>query len=266
MPASRAFTLVVGVLLCSAACSTPATLKPVFLQGRAVAADGDSLFAVTDPAAATVVLLDRAGRVQATIGAGTLSSPRKVQLNSAAVYVSDVDSNRPLVIEFGRDGTFRRRIDLDTLARQPHQFAVLPDGAVVVETEDQRLVAVRDDSVTTFAVIEVGTRPSLLTAAGGGVLHAVPDRWITLYNSFGSIRWRVEWPWDETAFVSDLAVDHLGRLHVLAGNSVDGTFRTFTLAAESGEVFRWSVPTEQPDFVVDRFGQVEPAGERWTNR
>ncbi len=249
-------------MLAVTACETsPTSLQPIFINGRAVAPEGDSLFAVTDPDRG-VAFLDRRGRLQDSLGAAELMNPGKVQIVSNTVYVSDVEDGHPLVLVFSRDGRLERRIDLDTLAGQPHQFAALPDGTIVVETSDRRLVALRNDSIDTFAVVEGGSRPSLLTAADGGVLHAVPDHAITLYNSFGNTRWRIEWPWVESAYVSDVAIDSRGRVHVIVGSSSEETFTVQTLTRESGEIFRWSEPTTESTFVVNRVGQVTRAPER----
>lgn len=245
-----------------AACQAPATsLQPIFINGRAAAPEGDSLFAVTDPDRG-VAFVDRHGRLRDSLGAAELLNPGKVQIVNNTVYVSDVENGRPRVLVFTRDGRLERRIDLDTLAGQPHQFAALPNGAIVVETPDQRLVALLDDSIYTFAVVERGPRPSLLVAADGGVLHAVPDRGITLYNGFGNTRWRIEWPWVESAYVSDVAIDSQGRVHVIVGSSSEETFTVQTLTREAGEIFRWSEPTTESTFVVSRAGQVTPAPER----
>jgi hypothetical protein len=228
---------------------------------------GDSMFAVTSAQAGGIVLYDRRGDVRDTLGVGILHNPDHLQLVGDAWYVSDVEQGHPVIVVLGTDGALRRRIDLEGLTNQPHQFAVLPDGGIVVESPDARLVTLRGDSVTTFAPVEVGTRPSLLLGAGGGVLHAVPDKQITLYNGFGHIRWRIEWPWAETAFVSDLSEDARGRLHVIAGVPQDNTFIAYTLALGTGEVVRWSVPATEGSFVVDRLGEVVPAaGGRWSGK
>jgi hypothetical protein len=238
-------------------------LEPVFLSGRAVEPDGDSLFAVTARDAGALVIYDRAGRLRDTLGLGILRNPDHVQIVGDAWYVSDVDAGRPEVVVLHRDGTLLRRVALEGITAHAHQFAVLPDGAIVVEGSEGRLVAVRGDSVSTFAVVEVGRRPSLILGAGGGVLHAIPDQTITLYNGFGNIRWRVEWPWAETAFVSDIGEDSHGRIQVIAGVAADNTFLAYSMTPGTGEVVRWSEPQLVGSFVVDRIGEVREATGRW---
>lgn len=253
----------IGALALLAACGAPAsTIEPIFLAGRAVAPVGDSLFAVPDPGMGAVILYDHSGRPRDTLGLGVLQNPGRVQFVHGDAYVSDVRQGKPLVVVFAPDGTVLRTIPLDDTA-QAHQFAVLPDGALVVESRDGRLVRRHGDSVTTFAAVEVATKPSLIVGADGGVLHAVPDKTITLYNGFGHIRWRVDWPWRAAAFVADVATDDRGRIHFLVGDPDDNTFTAQTLAPGTGEVLRWSEPATAGSFVVDRLGEVTPAGGRW---
>jgi hypothetical protein len=147
---------------------------------------------------------------------------------------------------------------------QVHQFAVLPDSAIVVMSRDGRLVALRGDSVTTFAAVEIGTRPSLVVAAGGGLVHAVPETHVTSYNGFGNIRWRIDWPWDTTAYLIDLAWDRRGRIHALAGVETDETFIAYTFDPAVGEIIRWSVYATEGSFLVDRLGEIVPAEGRWS--
>jgi hypothetical protein len=255
---------VAGVLALLAGCDTPTpTVEPIFLAGRVVEPDGDSLFAVTARDAGALVIYDRAGRLRDTLGRGLLRSPDHVQIVGDAWYVSDVDEGRPEVVVLRRDGTLLRRVPLAGIASHAHQFAVLPDGAIVVEGRDGRLLAVRGDSVATFALVEVGRRPSLVVGVGGGVLLAVPDQTLTLYNGFGNIRWRVEWPWAETAFVSGIGVDSHGRIQIIAGVAADDTFIAYSIDPGTGEVVRWSAPETDPSFVVDRLGDVRRAKGRW---
>ena len=228
--------------------------------------DGDSAFAVTARDAGALVVYDRDGQVLDTLGLGILRNPDHVEAQAGTWYVSDLEDGRPEVVMLGRDGALGRRIPLAGIAVQPHQFAVLPDGGIVVEAAGGRLVVLGGDSVATFAVVEVGSRPSLLLGAGGGVLHAIPDQTITLYNGFGNIRWRVEWPWAETAFVSAFGEDARGRIHVLAGVARDDTFIAYSLTPGTGEVVWWSEPQLEASFVVDRLGELSPAQGRWIRR
>lgn len=230
----------------------------VFFAGRAVAPVGDSLFVVALPTAGAVLALDRHGRTD-TLGAAVLTSPRRIQVLGDTWYVSDVDSSGPSVVALAPDGTLRRRVRLRGITPLPHQFAALDDGSIVVEAPDRRLVRVRRDSVTTFAVTDQGPRPSLVAGANGGVLLAVPNHWITLYNAFGTIRWRIEWPWRETAYVNDVAVDATGRIDIIASVPANGTFVVYTIAASTGEILRWSAPQARSTFVVDQLGAISPA-------
>ena len=245
-------------------CDAPTpTAEPIFLSGRAVEHDGDSLFAVTARDAGALVVYDRAGRLRDTLGSGILHNPEHAQMLDGTWYVSDVEAAQPVIVVLDRAGRLQRRVSLSGIAPQAHQFAVLPDGAIVVEGRDGRLLALRGDSLTTFAVVEVGRRPSLLVGAGGGVLHAIPDGTITLYNGFGNIRWRVEWPWAATAFVSDVGEDTRGRIHFIAGVAQDNTFIAYSMAPGTGEVVRWSEPQRVGSFEVDRLGEIRPASGRW---
>jgi len=256
--------VVAGAVALLAGCDAPApTFEPIFLSGRAVEPDGDSLFAVTARDAGALIVYDRAGRLRDTLGLGLLRNPDHVQIMGDAWYVSDVSDGRPEVVVLGRDGALIRRVPLAGIASHAHQFAVLPDGAIVVEGSAGRLLAIRADSVTTFAVVEIGRRPSLVLGAGGGVLHAIPDQTITLYNAFGNIRWRVEWPWAETAFVSDVGEDSRGRIQVIAGVTADDTFIAYSMTPGTGEVVRWSEPQTEGSFVADRLGEVRAATGRW---
>ena len=224
---------------------------------------GDSLVAVTSREAAAIIVYDRLGRVVDTLGQGVLQSPAHLQIMGADWYVSDLRDGRPVVVVLGRDGAVRRTVPVGDVAAHAHQFAVLPDGAVVVESRDGRLAALRGDSAATFAAVEIGPRPSLLLGAGGGVLHAVPDRHITLYNGFGNIRWRIDWPWAATAYIGDLSQDRRGRIHALAGVEATNTFIAYTFEEGTGEIIRWSDETAAGSFLVDRLGEIVPAEGRW---
>jgi hypothetical protein len=256
--------LLAGALALLAGCDAPAgTYDPIFLAGRAVVPAGDSLVAVTSREAAAIVVYDRAGRVVDTLGRGVLQSPDQLQIVGDDWYVSDLRDGRPVVVVLARDGAVRRTVPVGDIAAHAHQFAVLPDGALVVESRDGRLVTLRGDSVATFAAVEIGPRPSLLLGAGGGVLHAVPDRHITLYNGFGNIRWRIEWPWAATAYIGDLSQDRRSRIHALAGVEATNTFIAYTFEEGTGEIIRWSDETAEGSFVVDRLGEIVPAEGRW---
>ncbi len=253
--------LLAGVVAAAlvAACDTPASSSHLlFREGRAVAAAGDSLLAVARAGNRGVLVYSRGGDSTFTFGTGELVSPVHVQEMGGRWFVSDVEGGRPQIVLFSTDGVFEERIGLDTLASAAHQFAVLPDRRIVVEHPDGRLLALGPDSVTTFTTTEQSERAGLMVAAGGGVLHAVPGRHLTLYNVNGNVRWRLEWPWHDRAFVADLAVDAQGRNYVIAGEEGRNSFVTFTLSPTTGEILRWSVPGPFTTFVVDRLGEVRP--------
>lgn len=251
-----ALTLVIVTLV---GCGPRKTSRElIFLDGRAVAPALDSVYAMTAHDIPGVVLLDRHTGDVDTLGAEVLSSPVHSQWLEGSWYVSDVVDGEPAIVVFNPDGTLARRIDLGDIASAPHQFAVLPDGRIIVEATDGRLVALQDDSLDTFALTESGSRPGLVVAARGGVLHAVADRTITLYNGLGKIRWRIEWPWDDTIYAADLAVDTESRTHLLAGQETEHTFLVFGFSQTTGEVIRWSREGPLATFVVGRMGEIYP--------
>ena len=234
------------------------------MDGRAVAAAGDSLLALTRQGHPGVLLRDRTGGTVTQYAEQALVSPHQIQEVAGRWYVSDVTGNEWWIIVFDVGWNVERRIRIDTIATSPHQFAVLPDGRVVIEAPEGMLLAVAGDSVGTFALTDVSSRTGLLLGALGGVLHAVPDREITLYNGAGNIRWRLQWPWEPGAFVTDLALDAQGRIHVLAGQEGSNLFYAYSLDRNTGQVIRWSVPGSSATFVVSRLGAVEPdIVERW---
>lgn len=257
-----------AALTALAACgATPLAIDPVFVGGRAVAVAGDSLIALTSPGEAEVLVRHRRTGRTRHLGSGLLHSPMHVQWSDGAWYVSDVDNGKPLLVVLESDGTLRRRIPVQDFTETPHQFAILPDGRIILEAPRRSLVALTGDSVTTFAITDPSSKTGLLIAASGGVLHAVPNRYLTLYNGFGHIRWRLDWPWAETAYITDLSADSQGRIHVIAGVPSNGTFIVYTLSPQTGEVVRWSKPELKPTFMVDRLGKIDSDDpERWTGR
>ncbi len=257
--ARHCLTCVAGIVLL-AACGRPTTLRPVFVDGRAVHQADDSTLGLTREGTPGLLVVNVATGASDTLGTDILSSPFHVQSHDGRWYVSDIDDGRSSIAVLSVDGELVTRIDLTGVTVAHHQFALLPDGRIVLEAPDQRLAMLDGDSLTTFALTEGAMRTGLLVAAGGGVLHAVPDHTITLYNALGNIRWRVEWPWAETAFVSDLSVDGQGRPHVIAGipSEGDGVFIVFSLAKDTGEVDRWSAQGRFATFVVNWLGEVRP--------
>lgn len=240
-------------------------IQPIFVEGRAVTMAGDSAYALTGTARASLWIKNLVSGQSREIGGGILQSPAHAQSVNGDWYVSDVENGKAVIVIFGPDGSLKRRIPLDRHTDASHQFAVLPDGRIVIEGRGGKLVALQGDKVTTFAVTEQSSRTGLLIAASGGVIHAVPDQYVTLYNEFGHIRWRIDWPWAGTAFISDLTVDANARVHVIAGVPNQGTFIVYTLSTQTGEVVRWSIPGRAATFTVDPLGRLEP-GEAadWT--
>ncbi len=241
-----------------AACAPGGSKDLIFIDGRAVAAAGDTLLALTRQGDPSIIVRDRRTGAGYTRAEHALASPHHIQEQDGRWYVSDSEDGRAVIVVFSSLWEVERRIPVAEFATAPHQFAVLPDGRIVLETTGGRLIALSQDSVSTFALVEESTRTGLLIAALGGVLHAVPDRTVTLYNDRGNIRWRRPWPWGERAFVTDLAVDPQGRLHALAGEQGRDQFYAYSLDRNTGEPIRWSVPSRQATFVVGRLGEIEP--------
>lgn len=241
------------------ACGLPGPgAQPIFIDGRAVTAVGDTLLAYTRAGLPAVLLQHRvSGRVD-TLGHGALHSPLHIQFLNDRWYVSDVEDGRPSLAVFSPSGRLERRVDLSRVGAVPHQFGVLPDQRIVVELPEGRLVALQQDRIVPFVDVRGGTKTGLVAAAGGGVVQALPDKHLTLYNQFGHIRWRIDWPWQETAFVTDITVDSNGRVHVIAGIPSEKAFVVYGLAATTGEVVRWSTPGPHASFTVDYLGEIRP--------
>jgi hypothetical protein len=199
----------------------------------------------------------RRGNDVRTLGANSVKSPVHIQWQGSEWYVSDVENGKPFVVVLSPTGEERQRIPLDRYTNTPHQFAVLPDGRIVVESPEGALVAIKGDSSSVFTVTDRAAKTGLLVAASGGVLHAVPDKYITLYNQFGHIRWRLDWPWASTAYVTEIAVDPQNRIHVLAGVPRDSTFIVYSLSNNSGEIVIWSPASHNATFIADRLGQIK---------
>ncbi len=243
--------------LVTTACGPVPDNELIFLDGRATAPAGDSLIAITGSSVPGVLLYDRRTRTIDTLGADELQSPAHIQWAAGRWYVSDVRDGLASIVVLTPAGDVERRIDVDSISGALHQFAVLPDGSIILETRDDRLVAVRAGEISTFALIESSQRTGLLAAAQGGVLHLVPQASITLYNELGKIRWRVPWDWDDSVFITDISVDSKGRPNVLAGREGFDGFMVFGFSPLTGEVVRWR---EGPSvtFSVDRFGEILP--------
>lgn len=240
-----------------AACQAPSALKaPVFIAGRAVATMRDSLFAVPAAGAPVVLVLDHDGHVVDTLAAPALTRPVQVQALADSWFVSDGGGKAPTLFVFTADGHLVRQASLAAAHPVSAHFAILPDDRIVVEGTGGQLVALSGDSAKIFVPVEVGPRPSLLAGADGGVFYAAPGKTVTLYNGFGHIRWRVNWPWADSAYVGAVAVDARGRIHLISGVGSQGTFIVYTLATPSGEIVRWSAADSVPTFVVDRLGAL----------
>lgn len=253
-----------ALLACSRAGSGP---QPIFVDGRAVSPVGDTLVAMTRTGGHLVLVRDQRTGAIRRLGEGVLHGPLQVQWAAGHWYISDVDQGHNAIVEFGANGTAERTIVLDTITRTPHQFAVLPDGRIVVEGTNRRLVAISHDSITLFARTDSALKPGLLVAASGGVLYALPDRSITLFNAYGNVRWRVDWAWQETAFFTDMAVDAEGRMHLIAGVPSEGKFIVYSLSPITGEAVRWSEPGPYATFTVNRFGEIKPdSASNWVGK
>ncbi|HEY2825038.1 MAG TPA: hypothetical protein VGI83_05790 [Gemmatimonadales bacterium] len=260
----RAVPLAAIVIACNRAGSGP---QPIFIDGRAVTTVGDTIVAMTRSGGHAVIVRDQRTGALRRLGEGALHSPLQVQWAAGRWYVSDLDQGSYGIVEFSPPGALERRVALDTLTRTPHQFAVLPDGRIVVEGSGRRLLAISRDSITTFARTDSGRKPGLLVAASGGVLLALPDKSITLFNAFGNVRWRIDWQWLETAFFTDVSVDAEGRIHFMAGVPSEGKFIVYSLSPINGEVVRWSEPGPYATFVVDRFGVLTPdSAANWAGK
>lgn len=250
--------VVVGVVACKPAAQS---WDPIFLNGRAVAAAGDTLLAFTRLSDPGIMVRDRRTGAVYSRGGSALASPYQVQELGGHWYVSDARSGKYWIDVFSSDWDLERQIPLDGLTSVPHQFAVLPDGRIVLEANDTTLIAVDtdpDNSVEVFAHIEADARPGMLIAANGGVVYAAPGTSIILFNEHGNVRWHAQWPWNDNAYMADLAVDWRGRIHALLGGDQNGTFRAFTLDRNTGEPIRWSEPSATASFVVGRLGELQP--------
>jgi hypothetical protein len=262
--------LPLGVLAAAlvAGCSAPGPPDAlIFIDGRAVAASGDTLLAFSRQGTNEITVRDRRSGAVYARGVAALASPHHIEEVGGQWYVSDVVEGRAAVVVFSPGWDAVQRIDLDGIASAPHQFAVLPDGRLVVEAADGRLALVGEGGDSTFALVQQGPRTGLLTGARGGVLHGVPGRSITLYNELGNIRWRLNWPWHEQTYVTDIAVDGQGRVHVLVGEETESgrsSFVTFQLSPTTGEVIRWSQPGYSATYVVKRMGEIRAdSAARW---
>ena len=255
-----------AVLVVIAGCQArQAGIEPIFVEGRPVTMAGDARFAMTLSGRPGLLVRDRASGRVATLAADVLHSPRHVQWVGNDWYVSDVDNGKPEIVVLGLEGAFKQRIPLGQFTDTPHQFAVLPGGRLIVEGRGGKLLELTNGKVSTFAATDPASKTGLLVAVAGGVLHAVPGKHITLYNEFGHVRWQLDWPWAETAFISDVAVDYNTRIHVIAGVPSNGTFVVYTLSPQTGEVVRWSIPGPKATFTVDPLGNLKPGeAKEWT--
>ena len=246
-------------VLLLAGCGAPSSSRDlIFVDGRAVASAGDSVLAITRQGHASILLRDRTTGAVFTRGEHVLRSPFQVQELDGRWYVSDVSENEEWIVVFDAQWEVLDRFRIDTLSLAPHQFAVLPDGRIVLEVGNGRLGSLEEGTLTTFAEFASASRSGFLVAASGGVLHAVPDVAVTLYNAQGNVRWQHPWDWREDVYVSDLAMDARGRMHMLVGESNGNTFVCFSFASATGEVLRWSEPGPAATFSINRMGEVLP--------
>jgi hypothetical protein len=240
------------------ACGRPDSLGLIYLDGRAVEPVGDSLLAMTTQGLGGIIVYDLRIDAADSLGLGVLHAPVQIEARRGRWYASDIVDGRPHVVVLSWDGALEAYHDLGDITATPHQFAVLPDDRIIVQSRDGRLLALDGDSVTTWALVEIGTRPSLLAGVAGGVLHTVPLEHITLYNEFGNIRWRIPWYWEDTAFFTDIGTDRQGRIHLIAGVPSDETFIVYTLGRNDGEVLQWSRPGPHATFTIRRNGIFRP--------
>jgi hypothetical protein len=246
-------------LVAAASCGNPTAQRNlIFVDGRGVAAIGDSMLGITRQGEAAILVRERRTGATYARGSQALTSPHHVQELDGRWYVSDTHDGQDRIVVFDAEWEIVNRIRTDTLGATPHQFAVLPDGRIVLEGGDARLFVMGDDSIETFALFEPSQRTGFLSAASGGVLHAVPDRDVTLYNQNGNIRWRLPWQWEENAYLADLSIDARGRIHLLFGVADEGTFVCFSLSTPTGEVLWWSEPGPTSTFSVERLGKIHP--------
>jgi hypothetical protein len=262
---TRRWRLVALAALVGGCAPGPPSQDPIFVEGRAVAVAGDSLLAVTRRGDGGIRVRDRRTGAVSVRAEAVLRSPHHLEEVGGRWYASDVDEQGGAwLVVFTSQWEVQQRIRLNTIATAPHQFAVLPDGRIVLEAPDGQLVALHREGVSTFATFEPGPRTGFLVGAQGGVLHAVPDRSYTLYNENGNVRWWREWEWREEAFVSDLATDARGRMHILLGEGQPGTFVAFTMSTTTGEIIRFSEPGPVATFGIERLGEIVPdEAARW---
>jgi hypothetical protein len=245
--------------LVTVSCGDPTSQRNlIFVDGRGVAAIGDSMLAITRQGDAAILVRERRTGATYSRGSQALTSPHHVQEHDGQWYVSEARNGEVWIVVFDAEWEVTTGIRIDTLGATPHQFAVLPDGRIVLEGNDARLMVLSEDSVETFARFEPTQRTGFLSAASGGVLHAVPDRDVTLYNQNGNVRWRLPWDWEESAYMADLSVDARGRIHLLFGVAGEGTFVCFSLSTPTGEVLWWSQPGPTSTFSVERLGEIHP--------
>ena len=69
------------------------------------------------------------------------------------------------IMVFDAEWEILDRIRIDTLGATPHQFAVLPDGRIVLEGSEAHLLVLGAGTMETFAIFDAGQRSGLLTAA-----------------------------------------------------------------------------------------------------
>ena len=132
--------------------------------GRVVDMAGDSVLAMTTQGLGGVILYHMKTGAVDTIAEDVLTAPVHVQFVDDRWYVSDIVGDRPSIAVLSWNGELEREFDLEDLASNPHQFAVLPDERVIVETANGELVALGGDSVTTFALVD--------TSADSAAIHS----------------------------------------------------------------------------------------------
>lgn len=235
------------------------SLQPIFIEGRAVETSGDTLIAMTRSGFPGIILRNNRTQKIDTLAFEVVSSPVHLQSHDGGWLVSDSREGSWWIWALDEVGNIVDSIGFSAPMPTANQFARLPEGGIVVESPGGILLKFSGEVADTFAVTEENPgKTGILIALAGGVFHAVPDKHITLYNAFGNPRWRVVWPWMETAAFTDVAVDAHGRPHLIAGIARDQHFIVYSLDVVTGEVIRWSEPGPDATFVVERLGLIKP--------
>ncbi len=253
-------TLIAALVAATTACGeSNRTLHPIFIEGRAVETKGDTLIAMTRSGFSGLLVRNNQSRSMDTLGMGVLNSPVHLQAIDDGWLVSDSREGSWWIRVLNHVGQPMDSIGFGNELATPNQFAGLPDGRVVFEVPGGVLMETLAGVTDTFAITDENVgQTGMLVALAGGVLHAVPDKHVTLYNAFGNPRWQLEWQWRESAVFTDIAVDANGRPHMIAAVERDQHFVVYSLDVVTGEIVRWSEPGPDATFLVERLGNIKP--------